>query len=82
MLEIFFLEKNYNSKIHINNFKILKNLNNISHVFINKNSLLDKEKSFTLNGLLLTDKYIELNDDEKFKMKNYFFQMKSKSGNI
>lgn len=69
------LERKKNSKIFIKNFKIIKDLTTVSNVFLSKNSLIDSSKT-QIHSLVLSEKYVELNEAELLKIKTYFNQMK------
>lgn len=59
-------------EIQLLNFKCLRDLTNIKQVFICKNCLLEKNRA-NIEGFLLNDIYIELNEKERKKIKDYFF---------
>ena len=76
LLEKFLLEQAKGNQLQIKNFKILKDLTNISHIFLSKNSLIEPE-NVKIHSLVLADKYIELNEEELTKMKTYFTKKKN-----
>ena len=57
--------------IKIQNIDAFNNLANISHIFINESALL-QSNDCEIVGLLLLDHYVEMNVNEKSKIKNYF----------
>ena len=78
ILEKFLLEaanKIDKSLINIKNFKIIRDLNYVSHVFMSKNSLIEPNNS-QINGFVMIDKYIEFNENEETKIKKYFSSKK------
>lgn len=71
-------EKNLDSKkevtsknLNIRNIYAINNLSEASDIFISCNSLL-KSDEIQIRGILLNDKYIEINQREKDKIFNYF----------
>lgn len=71
-------EKNLDSKkvatsknLNIRNIYSINNLSDASDIFISGNSLL-KNDEIQIRGILLNDKYIEINQREKDKIFNYF----------
>ncbi len=79
--EKFLLEKpikNEKPSIQIKNLKTIKYLNHVSHIFLDKNSLIEPQNS-KITGFLLADKYIEFNENDRNKMQKYFSNKKDSS---
>jgi len=76
LLEKFLLEQAKGNQLQIKNFKILKDLTNISHIFLSKNSLIEPQ-NVKIHSLVLVDKYIELTEEELTKMNTYFTEKKN-----